>query len=414
MSRSSKPVWKRIALFFLFIILFGALAGWTTPKVIHRIVLGLDLQGGFDVLYQIVPPPGQKVDQNAVKATVAALDRRINALGVAEPSIQVEGTDRIRVQLAGVSDQEKARQMLGKPAVLEFKASDGTVLLTGKDLKSNAKYEADPQTNAPLVAVEFQDPAKFRDITQKYLGQPIAIVLDGQVISAPQVKAVIPDGHAVIEGEKTPDDAIRLANLLNAGALPYPLKELSSTAVGATLGQAALHQTMIAAAVAVAAIFLFMIIWYRIPGVIAVISLIAYMYLIIVVFAGLKVTLTLPGLAALVLGVGMAVDANIITYERIRDEFNNGKSLISAFVTGTRKSLGTILDSNITTVVAGVVLYFFGTGSVRGFAVALVVSIIISMLTAVFLSRWLLHLVVTANWLNRPGLYGLKEGGEAR
>lgn len=414
MSRSSKRVWQKLILFFLFIALFGALAGWTTPKVLHRVVLGLDLQGGFDVLYQIVPPAGQKVDQQAVKATIAALDRRINALGVSEPLIQVEGSDRIRVQLAGVFDQQKAKEMLGKPAVLEFKAPDGTVLLTGKDLKSNARYETDPQTNAPVVAVEFQDPAKFRDITQKYLYQQIAIVLDGQVISAPQVKTVIPDGRAVIEGEKTPDDAIRLANLLNAGALPYPLKELSSTAVGPTLGQAALHKTMVAAAVAVALIFLFMVIVYRIPGLVADISLLAYMYLSLLVFAGLKVTLTLPGLAALVLGAGMAVDANIITYERIRDEYRMGKSLLSSFIVGSRKSLRTILDSNLTTVIAGVVLYLFGTGSVRGFAVALIVSIVISMLTAVFLSRWLLHLLVTSNLLARPGWYGLREGGQGR
>ncbi|MDI3328785.1 MAG: protein translocase subunit SecD [Alicyclobacillaceae bacterium] len=412
MTRSTKSNQRKILVFFLFILVFGALAGWTTPKIWNRVVLGLDLQGGFDVLYQIVPPAGQKVDETAVKATVAALDRRINALGVAEPSIQVEGSDRIRVQLAGVFDQQQAKEMLGKPAVLEFRAPDGTVLLTGRDLKSNARYETNPQTNAPVVAVEFQDPAKFRDITEKYLGQPIAIVLDGQVISAPTVRNVIPDGRAVIEGEKTPDDAIRLANLLNAGALPYPLKELSSTAVGPTLGQAALQKTMVAAVVAVALIFLFMIVVYRIPGLVADLSLLVYLYLILLVFAGLKVTLTLPGLAALVLGVGMAVDANIITYERIRDEFRTGKSVLSSFVAGTRKSLRTILDSNITTVIAGIVMYFFGTGSIRGFAVALIVSIVISMVTAVFLSRWLLHLLVTSDWLKSPAWYGLKEGGQ--
>jgi preprotein translocase subunit SecD len=403
---------SRLLSFLILVAIILGVAATTTARLWHHIVLGLDLQGGFDVLYQIGNGK-QPVSSDAVQATVAALMRRANALGVAEPVIEVEGKDRVRVELAGVKDPNEARTILGKPAKLEFVTEDGKVVMTGQDLESNAQYQPNPTTNAPEVAIQFKDPTKFAKITQDNLGKRLAIVLDGKIIDAPVVQSVIPNGQAVITGLPSPAAATELAKLLNAGALPYPLTELSSMTVGPSLGMAALHQTLLAAAAAVALIFLFMIVVYRIPGLIAVISLVAYMWLILGVFVGLKVTLTLPGLAALVLGVGMAVDANIITYERIKDEYRNGKSLLSSFVSGSRNAFRTIVDSNATTMIAGIVMYFYGTGTIRGFAVALIISIILSLLTAVAISRLLLNLLIKSNALRKPWWFGLK-GGAAK
>ncbi|PWI58584.1 protein-export membrane protein SecD [Sulfoacidibacillus thermotolerans] len=398
--------WGRLTTFIVLVVAIFAIVISTSSMLYKKIPLGLDLQGGFEVLYQ-VGNSNQTITARDMSATVAALENRVNALGVSEPSIEVENGNRIRVSLAGQFNQVQARNFLSKEANLEFKSPTGQVLMTGKDLESNAHYEADPTTGAPEVAVQFKDPALFQAITQKYLGQPISIWLNGRMIDNPVIKDVITNGQATISGSSSAQAAIQLAELLNAGALPFPLHELSSTSVGPTLGQAALHSTLLAGAIGVALIFLFMIIMYRVPGLIAVVALIAYSYVLLAVFAGMQVTLTLTGLAALVLGIGMAVDANIITYERIKDELRSGKSLQSSVIAGQRKAIRTILDSNVTTLIAGIVMYGYGTGDVRGFAVALIASIIVSLLTAVLLSRTLLLLFIKANVVKNTWLFGI-------
>ena len=392
-------------------VIFGLIVS-SGGYLASKIPLGLDLKGGFNILYQI-GNPNQHVTANDVSATVATLTNRVNALGVSSPLIQVVDGTRVNVALAGSFNQTSARQFLSKPANLEFKSTSGKVLATGADLVSNAHYTPNPTTQAPLVAIQFKNPALFRAISQKYLGKPLAIWFDGKDLEAPTIKNVFTNGQATISGFASIKAAQQLASLLNAGALPLPLHVLSSMSVGPTLGQAALHATLIAALVAVVAIFAFMLLIYRLPGLIAIFSLCAYGYVIIAVFAGFPVTLTLTGLAALVLGIGMAVDANIITYERIKDELRRGRSLQSAVITGQRKALRTILDSNTTTLIAGIVMYIYGSGDVRGFAVALIASIIISLLTAVFLSRGMLMLLTRSNLVRNVWWFGLGGKKEA-
>lgn len=407
--------WNKLLTLLLVLVLFAGLAGTTTTKLWKGIALGLDLQGGFDVLYEVMPTEKDAVTYEGVVATQRALENRVNAIGVSEPNITIEGTNRIRVQLAGVTDQENAKKILGEPAKLEFRAPDDkTLLLTGGDLKPNARFQQDPQTGRIEIAVEFKDPKKLQDVTTKYLGQPMGIFLNDKQLSKPTIQNIISNGQAVITGMESPKEATDIANLLNAGALPYPIKELSSMSVGATLGQAALQKTMYAAGIAFVLIFAFMIAVYRIPGLIANVALLMYMYLLIAIFSGMHVVLTLPGLAALILGVGMAVDVNIIAYERMKDEFRSGKTLLSAVIMGQKRSLPTIIDANTTSLIAGAIMFLVGSGQVRGFAVAHIISILTTFLTAVLVSRWMLMLLVRSNLIKNPWWFGASKGGEAK
>lgn len=406
---------SKLIILLLVLALFAGLAGATSKKMWQGIPLGLDLQGGFDVLYEILPTEKEQVTREGVIATQRALEKRINAIGITEPNIQIEGSNRIRVQLAGVKDQEAAKRVLGEPAKLEFRAPDDKeVLLTGADLKPNARYQQDPNTGQIQIAVEFKDAKKFQDVTSKYIGQPMGIFLNNELLSKPTIQSVISDGKAVITGMETPKKATEIASLLNAGALPFPIKELSSMSVGATLGQAALQKTLYAAAIAFVLIFLFMIVFYRLPGLIANIALLMYMYALIAVFTAMNIVLTLPGLAALILGAGIAVDVNIIAYERMKDEFRAGKTLLSAVIMGQKRSMHTIVDANTTSLIAGAILFYFGSGQVRGFAVAEIISVLMSFLTAVLLSRWMLLLLVRSNLVKHPWWYGAAKEGQAK
>lgn len=401
--------WGRLTILIAAVIVIFTVIGTTGTYLARQIPLGLDLQGGIDVLYQ-VGNNGQHVTAGDVTATVAALSNRVNDLGVTSPSIDVENGTRVRVQLAGGFNQHYALAFLSKPSNLQFISPKGQVLFTGKDIDSNAAYAPDSTTGAPAVNVTFRDAARLQAVTQKYLGQKIAIWFNGKMLMDPVIQQAIPNGQVQISPFPSIQAADEFAKLLNAGALPMPLHVLSSISVGPTLGRTALQSTLRAGAFAVIVIFLFMLALYRLAGLIAVISLCAYSYVILFVFAEFPVTLTLTGLAALVLGIGMAVDANIITYERVKDELRHGKSLQSAVIAGQRKALRTILDSNVTTLIAGIVMYAYGTGDVRGFAVALIASIIVSLLTAVFLSRSLLMLLTRSNLTRSQWLYGYRKG----
>ncbi|MDB5085948.1 MAG: protein translocase subunit SecD [Bacilli bacterium] len=402
--------WGKLLTLLAILVVFFAGAGLSFGKLWHNIPRGLDIQGGFEILYQIDVPAGTKVTKDMLTATQSALENRISTFGVKETNITVEGNDRVRIQLAGVNE-DQVRPVLGKPAVLEFRAPDTTtVLLTGSELKSNAQMQIDQTTNQIVVAVEFKDPSKFAKVTQDYLNQNVGIYLDGKVISNPTIQSVIAGGKAQITGMSSPQQAQNLANLLNAGSLPYPLKELSSNSVGASLGQSAFNTTIKAGLIALALIVLFMIVFYRIPGLIACIALAMYVYLLVAIFAGLKVDLTMPGVAALILGVGMAVDVNIIAYERIKDEFHAGKSLLSAITMGQRKSLPTIIDAETTSIIAGILMLSFGAGTVHSFAIAHLISIVTTFITAVMLSRWMLSLTVRSNLFKNPWWFGAKKG----
>ncbi|SDN46183.1 protein translocase subunit SecD [Alkalicoccus daliensis] len=423
-----------IAVFFAIIIALGALIASNVTDHVEDISLGLDLQGGFEVLYEVQPlddEEGTEINRELLTDTVSALNARIDVLGVSEPSINIEGEDRIRVQLAGVDDQEQARELLSTQARLEFRDTNDVLMMDGSDLvEGGARQNFREQTNEPIVSVTVDDADLFREITAEISQRPfpdnrLVIWLDyeegdsyeeeiqredSKIVSAPTVNETIPSRDVMISGDFTTESAQDLAGILNAGALPVELEELSLNSVGAQLGERSMDMAVNAGFIGIALIFAYMLVYYRFMGAVAVITLSAYIYLVLVVFNWLNAVLTLPGIAALILGVGMAVDANIITFERIKDELRSGRSVMSAFKAGSKRSLSTILDANITTILAASVLFYFGTSAVQGFAVMLIVSILTSFITAVFGSRLILGLWVNSRALNRkPRLFGVKE-----
>ncbi|MCA0147469.1 protein translocase subunit SecDF [Rossellomorea vietnamensis] len=421
----------RIIAFFILVVLLAGTMGGTTKSIVDNIKLGLDLQGGFEVLYEVQPiKKGQEITKETVANTADALDRRINVLGVSEPNIQIEDGNRIRVQLAGVEDQNEAREILSTQANLTFRDVNDKVRLDGSDLESGSAKQTFDDKNNPIVSLKLKDRSKFYELTKEISAMApqnqLVIWLDYEegkdsykdevgkedpkFISDPAVRKPINSDEVIIEGNFTVERAQNLASLLNAGALPVKLDEKYSTSVGAQFGQQALDKTVTAGIIGIAIIFLFMIAYYRFPGLIATITLSVYIYLILLIFDLMNGVLTLPGIAALILGVGMAVDANIITYERIKEEMRVGKPIRSAFQAGNKSSFLTILDANVTTILAAAVLFFYGTSSVKGFATMLIVSILTSFITAVWGSRLLLGLWVNSRIFNKkPGWFGVKK-----
>ncbi|MBM7597837.1 SecD/SecF fusion protein [Virgibacillus halotolerans] len=422
----------RIVAFFLIIVVFAATIGTTVTGVAKNINLGLDLQGGFEVLYEVEPvDKDQEINSKLMEGTVQTLNDRVNRLGISESVINIEGDDRIRVQLAGVDNQTEAREMLATSARLSFRDVDDNELLDGSDVKEgSAKQDFDTQTNSPIVTLQLKDAAKFGEVTTdiKNMGAPnnlLVIWMDYQdgdsyeaeagkeepkFISAPSVKETLNTTNVQISGDFTVESAKRLADVINSGSLPVNMTEKYSTSVGAQFGEKALNQTIFAGFVGIALVMLFMLGIYRFPGMIASINLIIYIYLILVVFQLMNGVLTLPGIAALILGVGMAVDANVITFERIKEEIRSGKSIMSSIKAGSKSSFITILDANITTMLAAAVLFIFGTSSIKGFATMLIISILVSFLTAVFGTRLFMNLWMKSPFLKkRPGWFGVKK-----
>ncbi|MBE1554601.1 protein translocase subunit SecDF [Sporosarcina limicola] len=420
----------RIIAFLLLLIMLGSMIGTTVNPIMKDVKLGLDLQGGFEVLYQVEPlKNGPKITEAIVNDTQQALGRRINVLGVSEPSIQVESGNRIRVQLAGVKDQQTARDLLSTQANLTFRDSDDNIILDGNDLKAGKAKANFGENSNPVVTLEMKDPSKFGEVTTAISSKPVpenvlVIWLDfvegvdsykaemtkpnPKYISDPRVKAPINSSNVEISGSFSVEDTKNLKGILNAGALPVHLKEVYSTSVGAQFGEQALDKTVFAGIIGIALIFVFMLVYYRLPGFVAVVTLSVYVYLILLVFTLINGVLTLPGIAALMLGVGMAVDANILTYERVREELRVGKSVKTAFMAGAKSSFTAILDANITTLLAATVLFVFGSSSVKGFAIMLIISILVSFLTAVWGSRMLLGLLVNSGTLDgKTWLFGI-------
>jgi SecD/SecF fusion protein len=422
----------RIVAFFLIVIVFFATIGTTVTGIAKDINLGLDLQGGFEVLYEVEPvDEEQEVDRTMMESTVQTLNDRVNRLGISEASIDIEGEDRIRVQLAGVDDQTEARELLSTSARLSFRDVDDNEMLDGSDVQEgSARQDFDPNTNAPIVTLQLQDASDFAEVTTEIMNRGVpdnllVIWMDYQegdsfreemtkeepkYVSSPSVSETLHTSDVMISGNFTVESAQQLANIINSGSLPVHMNEIFSTSVGAQFGEQALNQTVFSAFVGIGLIILFIITVYRFPGIIAAVNLIIYIYIVLLVFELMNGVLTLPGLAALILGVGMAVDANVITFERIKEELRSGKSVMAAFKTGTKNSLSAIIDANITTMIAAVVLFIFGTSSVQGFATMLIVSILVSFLTAVFGTRLLLSLWVKSRFLNkRKNWFGVKK-----
>ncbi|MEH7544354.1 MULTISPECIES: protein translocase subunit SecDF [Bacillaceae] len=420
---------SRIIAFFLLILIFGSTIGATTKNILNNMKLGLDLQGGFEVLYEVQPAKkGQKITKDVLASTAEALDKRINVLGVSEPSIQIEGTNRIRVQLAGVKDQNKAREILSTQANLTFRDANDKLMMDGSDLKQGGAKQTFDQNGAPSVTLSLKSADKFRKVSEKIMNMApnnyLVIWLDFEegkdsfktevtkakpkFLSAPTVKEIFNQDSVSIVGSFTAKEAQTLASLLNAGSLPVKLKEVYSTSVGAKFGEQALHETVFAGIVGIIIIYLFMIFYYRFPGFIATITLTIFTYLVLLIFDWMNGVLTLPGIAAIILGVGMAVDANIITYERIREELKVGRSLKSAFEAGEKHAFTAIFDANLTTILTACVLFFYGTSSVKGFATMLIVSVLMSFLTNVYGSRLLLGLWVKSGIFNKkPGWFAV-------
>ncbi|WP_020060826.1 protein translocase subunit SecDF [Bacillus sp. 123MFChir2] len=418
---------SRIVAFFLVVLLIGGIIGTTTKNITKGINLGLDLRGGFEILYEVKPAKkGDKVTRDTLVSTVGALEKRVNVLGVSEPNIQIEGNDRIRVQLAGVKDQQQARDVLSTQAKLTFRDVNDNILMDGADLATNGAKQTFDEQGRPSVGLKLKSADKFRQVTEKVLSMKpnnlMVIWLDFEegkdsykaeaakpkpkYLSAATVSQVFNQAEvSIVGGNFTVESAKQLSELLNAGALPVDLKEIYSTSVGAKFGEQALQKTIFASAIGIALIFLFMLVFYRLPGLVAIIMLGLYIYITLLVFNWMHAVLTLPGIAALVLGVGIAVDANVITYERLKEELRIGKSMLSAYRAGNQRSLSTILDANITTLAAAGVLFAYGTSSVRGFATSLIVSIFVGFITNVYGTRFLLGLLVKSRYFDKKYAY---------
>ncbi len=383
----------------------------------ENIILGLDLAGGVSITYQI--KEDNPSDQD-IRDTIQRLQQRTDTYST-DSNVYKEGSDRISIEIPGVSDANQILLDLGKPGALEFLDEDNyekftageeyEAVLTGSDVKNaSAAIDNSGTIQEYVVQLAFSDEGtkKFADATTANVGKRIYIIYDNEVASAPTVQTAITGGSAVINGMSDDEEAERLAQTIRIGALPLTLEELRSNEVGATLGKDALSTTLKAGAIGMGIIAVIMIVLYLLPGFVSVIALAAYVVLTLLCLNGFNASLTLPGLAGIVLSIGMAVDANVIIFTRIKEELGNGATVKSAIDAGFNKALSAILDSNITTLIAAVVLYIMGIGSIKGFALTLGIGIALSMFTALFITKHLLKAVYTLG-LQNPKFYGAKK-----
>ena len=399
--------WNELGKFLIIALaIIGGFCVYINPLA-NSIKQGLDLQGGSHVVLQAVETKEFKVDDDALNRSVKIIERRINGLGLTEPVIQRQGKDRIIVELPGVKDPENAIAMLGRTALMEFKDDQGNVVLTGKDLK-DARAQVS-QGNAAVVGLEFNDEGakKFAELTARNIGRTIAIELDGKVLTAPVVQEAITGGRAQISGQRSIEEAEQLAILLRSGSLPVKIEVLENRTVGPTLGQDSKEKSIKAFFIGIAAIYVFMLVFYRLAGVVADIALLLYVMLLLLTMRYLGATLTLPGIAGIILSIGMAVDANVLIFERFKEEIRKGKTLRSAMGSGFSRAIITILDSNITTLMAAAILFYLGTGPIKGFAVTLSLGTLLSMFTAVTVTKFLLQFLIFSNFTKNPAWFGI-------
>ena len=399
--------WNELGKFLIIALaIIGGFCVYIQP-LSNSIKQGLDLQGGTHVVLQAVDTPEMKVDDDAVNRSVKIIERRVNELGLTEPVIQRQGKDRIIVELPGVKDPEKAIAMLGRTAMLHFQDERGNVVLTGSDLK-DARAQIS-QGNQAVVGLEFNSDGadKFADLTAKNIGKQIAIVLDGEVLTAPVVQEAITGGRAQISGSRSIEDAERLAILLRSGSLPVKIEILENRTVGPTLGQDSKEKSIKAFGIGILGVFVFMILFYRLSGIVADIALLLYVMLLLLAMRYLGATLTLPGIAGIILSIGMAVDANVLIFERFKEEIKRGRTLRSAMDAGFGRAFVTIFDSNVTTLMAAAILFYLGTGPIKGFAVTLALGVLLSMFTAITVTKYLLRFLIYSNFTKNPWIFGV-------
>ncbi len=384
-----------LAAIFVIIVLFAYTVfvgiGKTGTGAMRNIILGLDLSGGVSITYQAVGDEEPSAEDMA--DTVYKLQQRVQSYST-EAQVYQEGSDRINIEIPGVSDANSILEELGKPGSLEFRLTDGTVVLTGTQVASaEAKSQQDSMGNREYVVqldLTSDGAEAFATATSENVGNQIQIVYDDEIISAPVVNEAITGGTAIISGMDGLEEAQNLASSIRIGSLSLELEEIRSNVVGAQLGENAIRTSLIAGAIGLAIVIVFMIAVYALPGIAAGIALIIYTLLMLLMLNAFDLTLTLPGIAGIILGIGMAVDANVIIYARIREEISAGTSVKGAIRTGFKKALSAILDGNITTLIAAFILNLLGTGSVKGFAQTLALGIVLSMFTALVVSRLLI------------------------
>lgn len=422
MSKQKTNNKTKSGMLLILITLFIALVGYVLfngvsvgvydiGNVSNNINYGLDLTGGVNVVLEAQATDDDPVTAEKIESAMLTIRQRIDTLGVSEPTITKQGDNRIRVSIPSVSDQEEALDLIGKTAQLEFVGPDETVILTGKDVvDSKGVMQTDSSgLEKAVVTLKFSEEGTklFADATQKYIGQAIKIKLDEEIISSPTVNVAITNGEAVIEGIGDIEEAGNLASLIRGGALPVKLVPIEVRTVGPTLGQNSLDKSIYAGMIGIGLVLIFMLIFYRGLGIIADLALIIFIIIFMIILTALNVTLTLPGIAGLILTIGMAVDANVIIFERVKEEARLGKSLLTAIDAGFSRAFSTILDSNVTTLIAGFVLFFLGSGSVQGFAVTLILGILVSMFTAVVITKQLVILLVKTELFKSNTFYGI-------
>jgi len=386
--------------------------------------LGLDLQGGTQLILRLqfekLPPGSNATQLELQNQAIRVIENRINSLGVSEPVIQGLDTDKILLELPGIDDLQQANEVATRQAFLEVKVPDKDKPgqfksleppLTGADLNPNGVYVTFQSGTKPVVAFEFKGAASDRwvQISKEFLNQPVQITLDGREVSAPVIQTVFSSGSGVIEGNFTTKSANELAIQLKSGSLPVPLEVIQSSRVEPTLGRDSVNRSLVAGAIGLLLVAFFMVAYYRLPGVIAVIALLYYTALTYAIFRLVPVTLTLAGIAGFILSIGMAVDANVLTFERLKEELRSGKSLRAAVEEGRQRAFPSILYSNLATIMTAGILFWFGTGTVKGFALTLAIGVSVSFFTAVIVTQMLLHAAIEMNWLRRRRLYGVEE-----
>lgn len=386
--------------------IFLASVGWLAGHIRQ----GLDLQGGTHIVMQAEDTEENKVTNEAITQVINIMQKRVNEMGLTEPIIQREGANRIIIELPGEKDPQKAIETIGKTAVLQFKDEEGNVKLTGEDLK-NAKEQMG-QNKQPLVALEFSDEGgkKFGAFTAANIGRHIGIYLDGELLTNPVVNEAITGGSAVITGQRTLEEAKDLAILLRSGALPVKVSVMEVRTVGPSLGQDSKDKSVVAFTIGLSLVVIFMLAVYRMAGFVADVALLVYVLILLGILNMLHATLTLPSVAGVILSIGMAVDANVLIFERFKEEIASGKLLRLAVQSGFKRAFVTIFDANMTVIITSCILFFLGSATVKGFAFSLGLGVAVSMFTAITVSRTLLMFLIDANWIHNPWWFGGKRG----
>ncbi len=405
----------------IYLVIFVAMLCLLCIPLFRDLKFGLDLQGGFEILYKVESIDGSRMTHDKVMATYKTLSKRIDSLGVMEPEIIIEGNDQIRVKLAGVTNPEEARKQLSTVATLSFRDTDDNLLMTSDVLESGGAKVSQDQSGKPAVALSVKDKDEFYKVTNKvkdYDQNMIVIWLDyneeedsfasessmcGTEESNCLSAATVSQGFAsdvIIQGDFSEEEVENLVDLINSGSLPSKLTEISSNTVGASFGDNTLQTTFIAGVIGISLVILFLLLTYHFAGFVSAIMMLIYTFLVFVVFWVVGGVLTLPGIAALILGIGTAVDSNIVTFARIKDELYRGKSLPNAYKEGTKESLSAIIDANVIGLLVAVIMFIFGESSIKGFATMQIITIFVIMFTMVWLTRVLLKLFVKTGYFN--------------